>query len=1579
MNCNFKYLFKSTDGKDVELASPTWEGLIQQLISGDPDLTPDDYFVDSLAFYNADVVSIVDSLQNQPKKNLNRKVTNFIKNTSPTCKKMGDKNSESYAADSSGAQLEVSKEASDIYVKYRDTLGIAYHECIDTLQKHSNKSKEYETAVNKLWSVIEKYKPFTSTWKSINHIPSVKNSIEFLEQIQSKEQYVNDILPRSLQKITDTLSKYGSVATELRIQEEVGDITGKIDALTWDSDGNVIIWDFKTTANSDISTATKIYRYLQLRLYKEMLIQYSKSQGQPLSYDKIQIKTLLIQDSVQNGQPDLQVKTVDPEEIFSSNKDAFDIAQKDARTLINILYPYEGKELTEEQAESKKTKIARLTSPIISELGITKLSQESQETYLLKQMEAGSKPTFLFGVESDSWKGGATVTNWVKDGDQWIGYDASKKQIVKGTLQEIAAKEVEVMSKNLKSRIKNIADGISIKSYNSIENIFKFDRTKQRALLLALEPYLSDDYEYQYIPFLEDNYNIITLKNRASGSYTFLVISDLVALDHQRKDAKNILTPVFNDQNILKKFKEAQNLPNPSAENILTLQAMSAISECADIISDEPIKLDRIQVISAYSGTHTQGSNLDRFTDAFKLLEYQSKNNPTALKDPEIYSTVNSNWRTRIQLQDDIQVLQRLILNRISTFKLTNEDAQMDTLSSITIEDICRNIDDVITGIEKEYRDSYNNIDSQIGRIYAELKKLRQSYASGEVQEKLYKHTKYGLTAAETLGAGIDLLRYAEARKYSFNGLILNGIAQGLETSVSYSNPDKTIAFYEQMFRNAARQITVELNKLAVQLNLATKKFLKESGKTALSLVVTGSTSDAYEALFEQDETGKVAKNMQLKNPYSKFSELADFQREYAEEVLWAINRLRIKSIDSEYLKMDYSEFKKSNQFNYYVELINNSPEYLEMPLKLRNSTEGLITNIRNFFDPDDDEKGVRSRVEKFCKNIADRWQQSIEPVLLTPDQISSIDQDIDEEHRNFQYHSPYNKQGENRVQMLNNTPVNEWEKNLNILTLEYACAQFKEVYFQQALHTVGNLLGEIDLMEVMTGKDLSDTKKALVDRMKISIYNRNLVDDELKTASSIIAGMKQVVSLTKLALRPATFIKEMILGVIRNSSTIITENFVNDVPITFDHLRQAAEIVYTNGLFINNGFAPNDEKFGDFRLVGALNNLYRINDRDLNLLGESLAYDSHGIMHWGSRMLYLNTTAPDWFNRMQLVVAKMIADGTWEAHSLDAIGNIIYDPFKDKRFSRFLSFYRQHKGNLSNEPADEAYVLSKAKYIFTIEQLKKEGYTDLKASDAEGYSIIPICYTEQEISSLKEQIGMLYGYYSHEERSIIQKSIAWLLHTQFLTFLPGEIKKYFASGNFESSVGRVVHATDPFSKKKLYYIQNDAGLTEIVDEDEITYDKKTQPVLEFTKTPIEGLVVSTLKTCSQVWHGDRENISEEQWNRTKLFIFNMLIWAIISALIAGSTILLAKNRKATREEKKQMDATAAGVRILRSVSQELNVFGIMESSIAQLGITGYDGTKEILSATFNNITSSSRDWLDVLNEVGAINDFQIR
>ena len=126
----------------------------------------------------------------------------------------------------------------------------------------------------------------------------------------------------------------------------------------------------------------------------------------------------------------------------------------------------------------------------------------------------------------------------------------------------------------------------------------------------------------------------------------------------------------------------------------------------------------------------------------------------------------------------------------------------------------------------------------------------------------------------------------------------------------------------------------------------------------------------------------------------------------------------------------------------------------------------------------------------------------------------------------------------------------------------------------------------------------------------------------------------------------------------------------------------------------------------------------------------------------------------------------------------------------------------------------------------------------------------------------------------------------------------------------------------------------------------------------------------------SQIWHHDRENISQDQWNRTKLFFFNMLIWALLKALLIGAGVMVVKERKSNKEDKREMDAAAAALRVLNSVSQELNIFSILESSISTMGITGYDQVKQLMSSSMGIITSSSRDWFDLLNQMGAIKDF---
>lgn len=68
----------------------------------------------------------------------------------------------------------------------------------------------------------------------------------------------------------------------------------------------------------------------------------------------------------------------------------------------------------------------------------------------------------------------------------------------------------------------------------------------------------------------------------------------------------------------------------------------------------------------------------------------------------------------------------------------------------------------------------------------------------------------------------------------------------------------------------------------------------------------------------------------------------------------------------------------------------------------------------------------------------------------------------------------------------------------------------------------------------------------------------------------------------------------------------------------------------------------------------------------------------------------------------------------------------------------------------------------------------------------------------------------MMYGFYNHEERDQTSFATYKRLYLQFMTWLPGELRRYFASGK-ESSVGKVAHLTD-VEGNLLYWKRLDDG-----------------------------------------------------------------------------------------------------------------------------------------------------------------------
>ena len=86
---------------------------------------------------------------------------------------------------------------------------------------------------------------------------------------------------------------------------------------------------------------------------------------------------------------------------------------------------------------------------------------------------------------------------------------------------------------------------------------------------------------------------------------------------------------------------------------------------------------------------------------------------------------------------------------------------------------------------------------------------------------------------------------------------------------------------------------------------------------------------------------------------------------------------------------------------------------------------------------------------------------------------------------------------------------------------------------------------------------------------------------------------------------------------------------------------------------------------------------------------------------------MFIFNAAPDFFNRMTLFVAKMLQDGSFDAHYVDENGILQYDIIKDKRFSKLVKY------GINSDSKDKEY-LDSNEFLTDLAHLSFGNYYDI-------------------------------------------------------------------------------------------------------------------------------------------------------------------------------------------------------------------------------------------------------------------------
>lgn len=163
-------------------------------------------------------------------------------------------------------------------------------------------------------------------------------------------------------------------------------------------------------------------------------------------------------------------------------------------------------------------------------------------------------------------------------------------------------------------------------------------------------------------------------------------------------------------------------------------------------------------------------------------------------------------------------------------------------------------------------------------------------------------------------------------------------------------------------------------------------------------------------------------------------------------------------------------------------------------------------------------------------------------------------------------------------------------------------------------------------------------------------------------------------------------------------------------------------------------------------------NELFGINDMDMNQYGSKLSSDNSGIFNFQSEAMKWSAR-PDYYNRMVIMTTQMIADGTYDAYEVKD-GRLVYDWTKDKRLEKFAK-------NPTLNTSDPEYNKQKALYIALAQEMVRE-----KALNPDGTLFelnmnnpqpLPKAYTTKQLEGYKALSDNIYGYYAHEKQSLIK------------------------------------------------------------------------------------------------------------------------------------------------------------------------------------------------------------------------------
>lgn len=726
--------------------------------------------------------------------------------------------------------------------------------------------------------------------------------------------------------------------------------------------------------------------------------------------------------------------------------------------------------------------------------------------------------------------------------------------------------------------------------------------------------------------------------------------------------------------------------------------------------------------------------------------------------------------------------------------------------------------------------------------------------------------------------------------------------SEGVSLGINIASPNYTDSKNVQEISQIISLHNEELRRENVKWDKRIRPALQKFYKAHNQITSAGISYGIFEDLFEKDENGKISKDFCLKHPDT----LTGADKEFVNTFLEIVNEL------------------KYNGDAIAIEEAKLSGEYYQVPLVIGSTRSQLKQG------------GIKQAV-KTAWEESTNWTQIFGVQTESKQRRESEDLEI---YNKFKIDQP------TRTQIINQEGVAAMEINLETVLRNFVHVYSAEKTASKYLPLIEGFKVGLLYQEFFYGQTITNLIDYIKKYIKVNIYNEPIMDPGLLPAYRFMSVLKEVTSMTVLGGNFRSGFKELLQGTWIGLSRAAIGIYGKDQFTLKD---------YTKALGLVLKEAP--KSINKVTLLEYMNWQYGMANADADQLQDEMNISQSGVFSMTSKQLYWFSRSPDMLHRMSILVAKMLHDGCFNAHSV-IDDELVYDFKKDERFSLL---------NDSNaDKSTEKYRKQRGLYISMLEQFNREGYNLQDGDD------LPKAYTNREANSIKSFSDLCYGHYDKNTQLLAKHMLLGSFFLQFKTFISSKLEQWILKPDTYDQ-GSMQLLTDPNGHKFVRkYVKDEKGIIRVI----ITTEDKLQPGdnweyhYEWKGKFQEGILysmISYIKAFGKLDYKEFQKLWNDETKRANLFLF---IHDMGIMLLLGLLVKAMFSWKELTEDPWIKRCTAS---ILYGSFQDGPIYNIIGGMLGDLNPPIYGTIKNMFNNVGEVLTGDRSLWEGVTENFGAL------